>query len=158
MTFEGRMGRAAGLAGAFGGIVFALLASSGTSRSANAFQKDGEFPKPADEIKLLKSSECKLCHSELNASAKEAYQNTKGFEFIRLWENEVWSQHDPHSKAFENLATSLTKDAKMVNAAQGLLAKICTTAKPMAAEHFRDRDHSQLDRSRCTQREWHTSN
>ncbi len=110
MSFEGRMSRGIGLASLFGGIVLALLTSSGPVAGVAVLQKDDEYPKPDREIKLIGASECKVCHSELNPAAKEAYQNTQGYHFVRLWENEVWSQHDLHSKAYANLATSRTKE------------------------------------------------
>src|SRR6185312_171727 len=68
------------------------------------------FPKPTDEIKLIGASECKVCHDEKNPAGVEAYQNTQGFNFVRLWENQIWSRHDLHSFAFKNLTTSRTQE------------------------------------------------
>src|SRR5262245_19098009 len=43
---------------------------------------------------------------------------TKGFEFIRLWKNKVWSVHDLHRTAYKNLITnrSVTKKDDKPNA------------------------------------------
>ena len=39
---------------------------------------------------------------------QELYQQTRGFDFVRLWENRVWSVHDLHSTAYKNLLTERT--------------------------------------------------
>jgi len=105
MTWDGRIGRGTALAGAFGGIVFAMLASSGTSRSANVVvvQKDA---KP----EWIGASVCQRCHQEKDPTDVKEYQQTRGFDFVRLWENRIWDAHDLHSMAYKNLTTNATKD------------------------------------------------
>lgn len=108
----GRAGRAAGLAAAFAGLAIGLWAAVGPPRTAHAQPPGGAYPRPtADDKKrlsLIGAAECKACHSEDDPASKELYQQTKGFEFVRLWENKVWSAHDLHSTAYRSLLTDRT--------------------------------------------------
>lgn len=107
--FDGRLGRGAGLAGAFGGIVFALLLSSGTSRSANVVTQEEKAPAPQD-IQLLGSLTCQTgCHDQATPKMPSP---TEGYKFIRLWENVVWDAHDLHSRAFKNIVPAKNALAK----------------------------------------------
>ncbi|MBX9584354.1 MAG: cytochrome c family protein, partial [Gemmataceae bacterium] len=49
---------------------------------------------------------CQDCHDQEDPTRKRLYQETRGYEFIRLRENLVWAAYDPHSQAFKNLATA----------------------------------------------------
>lgn len=108
MSFEGRMSRDIGLASLFGGIVLALLASSGTSHSASTLQ-----PKPPEGQKLewVGASVCQRCHQEKEPRELKEYQQTQAYDFVRLWENRVWENHDLHSLAYKHLTTNATKEA-----------------------------------------------
>ena len=105
MTCQGRMGRAAGLAGAFGGIVFALLLTNGTSRSANAVAVQKDEPK----FTLVGAGACQGCHNQPvkpdNPAYNPTYKQTQSFNFVRLEENNVWDEHDLHKQALWNLVT-----------------------------------------------------
>ncbi|MFM8272133.1 MAG: multiheme c-type cytochrome [Gemmata sp.] len=109
--------RAALLAVAFVALVLGLVGGPGPARSAAA-QKDDkkEYPRPTDQQKkdhtLLGASSCQTCHNNPNPQGEAEYKQTLGFEFIRLWENRVWSAHDLHSMATRNL---ITKDTPGVN-------------------------------------------
>lgn len=109
MRFESRMGRSAGLAGVFGGIVFSLLMSSGVSRSANAVVQEEKSPAPQD-FQLLGSLTCQTgCHDQATPKMPSP---TEGYKFIRLWENVVWDAHDLHSRAFKNIVPAKNTLAK----------------------------------------------
>jgi len=107
--FDGRLGRGAGLAGAFGGIVFALLASAGASRSAHLVQQDEKYPR-VNDLELLGSLSCQTgCHDQATPKMPSP---TEGYKFIRLWENVVWDSHDLHSRAFKNIEPAKNTLAK----------------------------------------------
>ncbi|AMV24401.1 hypothetical protein VT84_08390 [Gemmata sp. SH-PL17] len=113
--YAGRAARAVGLAGAFAGLVIGLVVSSASVRPVGATQKDekkADYPRPGASDKaqhgLLGAAECKNCHSETKPQDKELYQQTKGYEFIRLSENIIWSTHDLHSTAYRSLLTDRT--------------------------------------------------
>ena len=116
MVHSRRLRRAALLTVAFAALAFGLLSAAAPDRAARAAQKDEkkddkkdgkkEYPKPPDEeLKLSGAAECQRCHQENNAANVKLYQDTKGFEFIRLWENKVWDVHDLHKTAYLNLLT-----------------------------------------------------
>jgi len=105
------MGRVTGLAGAFAGLVVALFGATTPPRpvvaAANA---QDQYPKPpADkQLKLVGASICKNCHDQDDPTSKDEYKETRGYEFVRLWENRVWNVHDMHRTAFMNLLTNRT--------------------------------------------------
>lgn len=122
-----RGGRAVGLAGLIAGLVLGLLATAGrpTAATAAPFAQDKYEPKdapkaPAGAFELIGSAECQKCHQENDATKVKLYQETKGFEFIRLWENKIWDGHDLHKTAYINLLTarSAGKDEKANSTAQ----------------------------------------
>lgn len=122
-----RARRAVGLTVVFATLAFGLLLAAAPERAASARQKDEkkDYPKPpaGGKLKLVGAAVCKNCHeqddpNDPNAKVKEEYMETKGFEFIRLWENKVWSVHDLHRTAYKNLLTSrsVTKKDEKPNA------------------------------------------
>jgi hypothetical protein len=98
--FDGRLGRGAGLAGAFGGIAFALLLTAGGTRQANAVQKD------EPKFTWIGAGACQGCHNQDKPLENPTYKKTLSYDFIRLQENNVWDAHDMHKQAFVNLLTS----------------------------------------------------
>ncbi|MBY0461204.1 MAG: cytochrome c family protein, partial [Gemmataceae bacterium] len=108
-----RVSRAAGLAGAFLALTLGLASAAGSPRAAAVpAGQDAKAPRPTDaqkkDVALLGASACKKCHSEPNPKNVEEYQQTLGFEYIRLWENVVWDAHDLHSTAFRSLLSEET--------------------------------------------------
>src|SRR5262245_21634545 len=102
-----RVIRAAALLAAFGAIL-GLLADARSSHTAAQDPKG--YPKPPKgEPKWIGATLCKNCHDQDPMMPfKEEYQETRGFEFVRLWENKVWSADDMHSQAYKNLLTADT--------------------------------------------------
>ncbi len=126
----GNAGRAIGLAAAFAGLVVALGVAAVPPRPAVAAQPDkdapqGGYPKAPDSHKLVGAAVCQDCHDREDPTKNALYKQTLGFEFVRLWENRVWSVYDLHSTAYLNL---LTKDSDEVKKGT---AKANATAQKM---------------------------
>jgi hypothetical protein len=112
-----RGGRFVGLIGMFAGLVFGLLSAAAPDRTATAAPRaqkdDKKYPKPAEgAFELYGASNCKTCHNQQDPKGEQEYKDTRGYEFVRLRENRVWSAHDLHRTAYQNLLTSETKVVK----------------------------------------------
>ncbi len=98
----------------FAAVVLALWSETSPSplSAAAPAPSVSAYPLPsADEqktLQLIGAAECKVCHSEAEPEKIDLYKETLGYEFIRLWENKVWSIHDLHSTAYKNLLTNRT--------------------------------------------------
>ncbi|QJW93037.1 multiheme c-type cytochrome [Frigoriglobus tundricola] len=107
-----RAGRVVGLAGMFAGLALGLLAAASPERTAAAAVPSAqpkEIPNPpSTDHKYVGAVVCQGCHNEKDPKENPAYLATKGYEFIRLWENRVWGVHDLHSTAYKNLLTDRT--------------------------------------------------
>ncbi|QDU19941.1 multiheme c-type cytochrome [Urbifossiella limnaea] len=107
-----RMGRAVGVLALVFGVVVGLAAggfSAGAAQPAGARKTIPPAPPAESEVAWIGASECKTCHSEETPEKVELYQETKGFTFVRLWENKVWQAHDLHAEAYKNLLTDRNK-------------------------------------------------
>ena len=100
---DGKLSRGIGLAGAFCGVVLALLAGNGSTPSVRAAQKEKEYPKPPEEITSIGAAGCQECHNFPKPEAQPLYKQTHSYKFVRLWENLIWENHDLHSQAYKNL-------------------------------------------------------
>jgi len=115
-----RAGRVVGLTGVFAGLALGLLAATAPERVAIAaapnVQKDDkkEYPAPpaGQKAELVGAAVCQGCHNEGDPTANPLYKQTRGFDFVRLWENKVWGVHDLHSAAYQNLLTSRAQEVK----------------------------------------------
>jgi hypothetical protein len=114
-----RATRAAGLAAGFAGLLLGLLAATGPERAARAAGRDGQ-PKdeykaglkaPDGKLELVGAAVCQKCHQENDPTKVKEYKETRGYDFIRLWENKVWDVHDLHRTAYLNLLTSRSAKA-----------------------------------------------
>lgn len=135
MTRE-QFARGVGVMAVAVGLVFALCAETRT----DAAQKAKEPPeKPIAPAKLKGIIECIGCHSfenaEKNIGAK-LYVAAGSTKFVRLSENITWSSHDLHSRAFQNIDSTINSIAKRMEAAMGKLRpagyKVSADAKCLA--------------------------
>jgi hypothetical protein len=79
--------------------------------------KKDDAPAPTGKFELSGYDVCQRCHVEDDPTTKREYQKTLGYDFIRLWENKVWENHDLHQNAYQNLLTKRSaKNAKDANA------------------------------------------
>jgi hypothetical protein len=111
-----RTRRAVGLTVAFGALVLGLLTAAAPERTAHSAQPKydkKDFPKPPEgDLELVGAAECQKCHQEKDPREVKLYKETKGYDFIRLWENRVWDVHDLHRTAYQNLLTSRCPEVK----------------------------------------------
>ena len=107
-----RLGRGAGLVGAFGGMLLAVFVAADRPRPASAQDKDdkgkGEYAgkgqkPPAGKPEWVGASVCQSCHRNEKPQDDPLLKQTLGYEFVRMWENKVWAVHDLHSTAYKNL-------------------------------------------------------
>jgi hypothetical protein len=145
-----------------------LLASIAVAVAFGLWQTmAAEAQPPAKEEIRVTVNECKSCHVSAQAEgAKVFVEKYKSNEFIRLDESAIWSDHDPHNKAFAVLKTPLgqqmagqlkydvTKDARCLSCH----AIDAYPAKAVPTERYIARDDIGIGCSAChgLKREWQT--
>jgi hypothetical protein len=105
-----RLGRGAGLAGVFGGMLLALFVAADRPHRASAQEPKQPAKKampPADFNAGI--GECVFCHYGSDKDKAVGFAKYKSTEFVRLNESSTWEGKDPHSKAFAVLSEPLGK-------------------------------------------------